>query len=230
MAADGVILLTGAASGIGRASAEALALKSRALALVDVNGAALQRVANVCRKTAPQTAYFPCDIADADAVKSACQQIHEQFGRVSVLVNCAGIGHFAPFLEITPEDWVRFYRVNVMGAVHVTRAVLPGMIAAREGTIINVGSRMAVDGFPATSAYAATKAALLAFSKALAAEVSDSGVKVCFLGPGGTKTNIATPKHEGYLEPSAVAEAIVYITENSGNTWVRDLFVLPLGF
>lgn len=229
MAADGVIIITGAASGIGRASAEALALKSRALVLVDVNAAALERVTDVFRKTAPQTVCFPCDIAEADAVKIVCQQIHQQFGRVSVLINCAGIGSFASFLEITPEEWTWFYRVNVMGAVHFTRAVLPGMIAAGEGTIINVGSRMAVDGFPATTAYAATKPAMLAFSKALAAEVSDSGVKVWFLGPGGTKTNIATPKYEHYLDPSAVANAIVYITENGGNIWVRDLFVLPLG-
>ena len=70
-----------------------------------------------------------------------------------------------------------------------------------------------------------------AFSKALAMEVKDRGIKVTFLAPGGTKTNIATPKHEGYLEPSAIADAIVYIVENKAkNVWVRDLVVLPLGF
>src|SRR5579875_150612 len=110
MASNGVIIITGAASGIGRASAEALALKSCSLALVDVD-AALQRVGDVCRKTAPQTMCFPCDVADTDAVKVACQQIHQQFGRVSVLVNCAGVGRFAPFLEITSEEWTQFYQV-----------------------------------------------------------------------------------------------------------------------
>jgi short-subunit dehydrogenase len=123
------------------------------------------------------------------------------------------------------------FNVNVMGAVHMTRAVLPDMLAAGEGLIINVSSRMALDPHPNTTAYAASKGAIHAFSKALAMEVKDRGVKVSFLAPGGTKTNIATPKHEGYLEPSAIADAIVYIVENKAkNVWVRDLVVLPLGF
>jgi short-subunit dehydrogenase len=118
-----------------------------------------------------------------------------------------------------------------MGAVHLTRAVLPDMLAAGEGLIINVGSRMAIDPHPTTTAYAASKGALHAFSKSLAMEVKDRGIKVTFLAPGGTKTNMATPKHEGYLESSAIADAIVYITENKAkNVWVRDLVVLPLGF
>jgi 3-oxoacyl-[acyl-carrier protein] reductase len=122
------------------------------------------------------------------------------------------------------------FQVNVMGAVHFTRAVLPDMLGARGGLIINVGSRMAVDPHPNTTAYAASKAALLAFSKSLALEVKQHGVKISLLAPGGAKTRIATPKHEGYLRPEDVAEAIVYITEQRGKTWVRDLVVLPLDF
>ena len=120
--------------------------------------------------------------------------------------------------------------VNVLGTVNFTRAVLADMIAARTGLIINVSSRMALDGLPNTTAYAASKAAVVGLSKSLAAEVSKHGIKVTLLMPGGTKTNIETPKHEGYMEPQAIAEAIVYITENRGAAWVRDLSVLPLGF
>jgi 3-oxoacyl-[acyl-carrier protein] reductase len=225
------IVLTGAASGIGRAAAEALAKKSRALALVDVQAETLNQTVEVCRAKSARCSGFVCDVTDGPGVTRVVQQIKSAFGGAAVLVNCAGIGRHAPFLEIEPAEWVRMFDVNVMGAVHFTRAVLADMIAAKDGLIINVSSRMAVDPHANTTAYAASKGAVHAFSKALAMEVKNHGVKVTVLSPGGTMTNIATPKHQGYLEPHAIANAIVYIVENSGgNQWVRDLVVLPLGF
>ena len=225
---DGPVILTGAASGIGRAAAEALARKSRALALVDVNREMLEQVLANCRKDSPRVAAFLCDVTDNSAITRTCQQIRQDLGAAAALVNCAGVGRFAPFLDIEPAQWVHMFQINVMGTVLFTRAVLPDMIAARSGAIINVGSRMAIDPHPHTTAYAASKGAILSFTKALAAEVSDHGIKVTFLAPGGTKTNIATPKHPGYLDPSAIADAIVYILETGNNVWVRDLVVLPL--
>jgi 3-oxoacyl-[acyl-carrier protein] reductase len=231
MPSERPILLTGAASGIGRASAQALAAKGHALALIDVNPDPLNEVAGRCQKSSAQTRGFTCDVTDEAAVRRTWQQIHSEFGGAGTLVNCAGIGRFAPFLEIEPAEWLHMFNVNVMGAVHMTRAVLPDMLAAGGGLIINVSSRMALDPHPNTSAFAASKGAIHAFSKALAMEVKDRGIKVSFLAPGGTKTNIATPKHDGYLEPSAIADAIAYIVENKAkNVWVRDLVVLPLGF
>jgi 3-oxoacyl-[acyl-carrier protein] reductase len=231
MAADRPIILTGAASGIGRAAAERLAAKSRVLALVDIHAEMLHQVVATCQKSAPRTRGFGCDVTDQSAVERTYEKIREELGGAAILINCAGIGRFAPFLQIEPAEWVRMFHVNVMGTVLFTRAVLPDMLAAGEGLIINVSSRMAIDPHPNTTAYAASKAAILGFSKALAMEVKDRGIKVTVLAPGGTKTNIATPKHEGYLEPSAIADAIVYITDNTAkNVWVRDLIVLPLGF
>jgi 3-oxoacyl-[acyl-carrier protein] reductase len=231
MPSERPIILTGAASGIGRAAAQALAAKSQTLALIDVNAQMLDEIVGICRKSSAKTRGFTCDVADQAAVTLIWQQIRAEFGSVATLINCAGIGRFAPFLEMEPAEWLRMFNVNVMGAVHLTRAVLPDMLVAGEGLIINVSSRMAIDPHPTTTAYAASKAALHAFSKSLAMEVKDRGIKVTFLAPGGTKTNIATPKHEGYLEPSAIADAIVYIIQNKAkNVWVRDLVVLPLGF
>ena len=227
---EGAIILTGASSGIGRAAAEALARKSRRLALVDINAEPLKQVANLCRNHSPLTASFTCDVTDGDAVEHTCRQIDERFGRVSVLVNSAGIGFYAPFLETPTEEWRRIFNVNVMGTVHCIRSVLPGMIAAGHGLIVNVGSRMAIDPCAGMTAYAASKTAVLGLTRALVAEVSSRGVKVTYLAPGGTKTNIATPKYDGYMEPSAIADAIVYVIENGGNAWVRNLEVLPLGF
>jgi 3-oxoacyl-[acyl-carrier protein] reductase len=231
MLSEKLILLTGAASGIGRAAARALAAKTYSLALVDVNAEMLQEIARICRASSPRTRGFICDVMDRAAVTRTWEQIRAELGGVATLINCAGIGRFAPFLEIEPEEWLRMFKVNVMGAVLFTRAVLPDMLVAGEGLIVNVSSRMAVDPHANTTSYAASKGALHAFSKALAMEVKGRGVKVTVLAPGGAKTNIATPKHEGYLEPAAIADAIVYIVENSvNNIWVRDLVVLPLGF
>lgn len=230
MAEEGVVIITGAASGIGRAAAQALAAKSRTLALVDVHATRLEEAVATCRKESARVSGFPCDISDEPGVARTYEQIRKQYGPPSVLVNCAGVGRFAPFLELDAAAWSKMLNVNVMGTVFFTRAVLGDMIDARTGLIVNVSSRMALDGQPNTTAYAASKAAVLGMTRALAAEVAKHGIKVTLLAPGGTKTNIETPKHEGYMEPEAIAAAIVYITENRGAAWVRDLSVLPLGF
>ena len=230
MADRDLIILTGAASGIGRASAEALGAKGHTLALVDVNPAMLSEVLKALDGAPGAVSGFTCDVADEAAVQRTYREIRNTFGTPATLVNCAGVGRFAPFLDLPSAEWSRMLNINVLGTVNFIRAVLADMIAARTGLIINVSSRMALDGLPNTTAYAASKAAVVGLSKSLAAEVSKHGIKVTLLLPGGTKTNIETPKHEGYLEPQAIAEAIVYITENRGAAWVRDLSVLPLGF
>jgi 3-oxoacyl-[acyl-carrier protein] reductase len=226
---DGVIILTGAASGIGRASAEALARRPRTLALVDFDAAPLAEAVEGCRKDSPRSAGFVCDVSDEAAVSRTCQQISKRLGDASVLVNCAGIGFHAPFLEIEPADWLKMFNVNLMGSVYFIREVLPGMIRARSGLIINVGSRRGLEPKAGTAAYSATKAGLLGLTKALVAEVSGHGVKVTYLAPGGTKTKLGTPKDPRFLEASVIADAIVYIVANGGNAWVRQLEIMPLG-
>src|SRR4029077_19927627 len=144
MSPEGPIVLTGAASGIGRAAAQALAVKAHALALVDVHPEMLKQVVGECQKSSARTRAFACDVTDQAAVTRTWQQIRSEFGGVATLINCAGIARFAPFLEIEPAEWLRMFEVNVMGAVLFTRAVLPDMLVAGEGLIINVSSRMAL--------------------------------------------------------------------------------------
>ena len=157
MPAEPPIILTGAASGIGRAAAEQLAAKSRVLALVDVHADGLHQVVATCQRHSPRTRGFGCDVANQSAVERIYGNIRDELGAAGILINCAGIGRFAPFLEIEPAEWERMFRVNVMGTLFFTRAVLPGMLAAGEGLIINVSSRMAIDPHPNTTAYAATQ-------------------------------------------------------------------------
>ena len=143
--------------------------------------------------------------------------------------DCAGVARYAGFLELEAVEWHRMYAVNVLGTVLFTREVLGGMIARQGGTIINLSSRRGIEPKSATTAYSASKAAVLALSRALAEEVSEHGIKVTYLAPGGTKTGLSTPKDERFLDPSAIAEAIVYVCETGDRVWVRDLAVLPLG-
>src|SRR5690242_2947727 len=117
MPSEKPILLTGAASGIGRAAAQTLAARAHSLALVDVNTQMLQEVVGICQKSSARTRGFICDVTDPAAVTRTCQQIRNEFGAVATLINCAGIGRFAPFLELEPAEWLRMFQVNLMGAV-----------------------------------------------------------------------------------------------------------------
>ena len=220
-------IITGAASGIGRATAEMMAKRGFRLALVDRSADGLKQTATVCDQD--DAVVFVCDVTDEAAVALAVEQIHAQFGAVDILVNCAGIARYAPFAELTTDDWRRMFEVNVMGTLFCSRAVLPEMIARGRGTIINVGSHRGIEPKVGTAAYSASKAAVLGMTRALAAEVGPLGIKVTYLAPGGTNTGLGTPPDSRFMQPSAIAEAIVFICESEKNAWVRDLVVLPLG-
>ena len=226
MAKELTAVITGAASGIGNATAHAMAARGFRLALVDVADKALADAAAACGKNA---AGFVCDVTDQAAVTASWDRIRDRFGAVDVLVNCAGIARYAPFAELDPGEWRRMFEVNVMGAVLLTRAALPDMLARRRGTIINVGSHRGIEPKVGTSAYSASKAALLGLTRALAAEVGPQGVKVTYLAPGGTNTGLATPKDSRFMQPPAIAQTILFICDLEDNAWVRDLVVLPLG-
>ena len=227
MAKQLTVAITGAASGIGRATAEAMATRGFHLALVDVSAEALEKATKACGKE--KSAGFVCDVTDETAVTITWKHIRERLGFVDVLVNCAGIARYAPFEELAPAEWRRMFEVNVMGPVLFTRAALPEMVAKRRGTIINVGSHRGIEPKIGTSAYSASKAALLGMTRAVAAEVGSQGVKVSYLAPGGTNTGLGTPPDSRFMRPSAIAQAILFICEAEDNAWVRDLVVLPLG-
>lgn len=220
-------IITGAASGIGRATAELMANRGFRLALVDRSADGLEQTAATCGKE--NSAIFVCDVTDDAAVTFTIENICKQFGAVDILVNCAGVARYAPFAELTTDDWRRMFDVNVMGTMLCTRTVLPRMLARKRGTIVNVGSHRGIEPKVGTAAYSASKAAVLGMTRALAAEVGPLGIKVTYLAPGGTNTGLGTPPDSRFMQPSAIAQAIVFICEAEQNAWVRDLVVLPLG-
>lgn len=222
-----VALISGAASGIGRAAATSLANRGYRLALVDISEGGLRSVS--AEIGGGECAIFVCDVTDEAGVTSACEAAISRFGAVDCLVACAGIGRYSGFLDLEPELWRRMFEVNVMGPVCFIRALLPHMVRRGEGAIILIGSRRGLEPSRGTAAYSASKAALHAVARSLADEYAGTGLAVTYVAPGGTRTNLDTPKDERFMEPETVGEAIAFVCDQRGRGWVRDLMILPAG-
>ena len=180
-----IALVTGAAVGIGRAVALELAEYGAKLILLDVNYEKLESVKKELEAYASDTLIYECDISNFDRVNEVVADAISHFGRIDVLVNNAAIWRYnASFLETPMEEWHRFFNINVMGTVHVTKAVLPEMIKQKYGRIINVASVAGVYGNKRMSQYSASKAAIITFTKSLAKEVIDDGILVNAVSPG----------------------------------------------
>lgn len=199
-------LITGAAVGIGRATAMTMAESGANLILCDTNYGALQKVKQELAAFDDRTLIFDCDITDEDRVKETVAEGIKRFGGVDILVNNAALWRsWKPFTQVPAEEWKRFLDVNVMGTVYVTKAVLPGMLERHYGRIINVASVAGVYGNANMVHYSATKGAIIAMTKALAKEVTGEGVLVNAVSPGSV-----SPSENGdirYSEKSELAFA-----------------------
>ena len=180
-----VALVTGAAVGIGRATAILLAQKGAKLVVVDVNEEKLTALKEELAAYTEEVLACVCDVSDEARVCSVVEEALAKFGRIDILVNNAALWRcWASFLETPSEDWKRFIDVNVMGVVYFTKAVLPSMLKNAWGRIINVASVAGVYGNANMVHYSATKGAIISMTKALAKEVADKGVLVNSVSPG----------------------------------------------
>jgi len=175
-----VIAITGGASGIGRALALAAAKAGARVVVLDIDASALATLA----KAQPQIVAKHLDVADRAAVVTAFTQIERDFGRLDGLVCAAAIQPRVPVVDMDAEQWRRVVRVNLDGVVWCYQAAVPGMIRRRRGSIIAFTSGLAAQGWPEASAYAATKAALIAFAKSAAKEVAPHRVRFNLIAPG----------------------------------------------
>jgi short-subunit dehydrogenase/pimeloyl-ACP methyl ester carboxylesterase len=186
-------LVTGAGAGIGRATAVELARHgARKVVIVDRDLAAADESADAVRAACAETAVYRVDVSDDSAMNDLAAQVLNEHGVVDILVNNAGIGMAGRFLETSPANWEDILGVNVRGVISGSRAFAAQMVERGEGgTIINVASAAAFIPSKSMVAYGTTKAAVLAFSESLRADLADEGISVTAVCPGFVNTNIA---------------------------------------
>jgi short-subunit dehydrogenase len=181
-------LVTGASSGIGRALALRLAREGARVALVARSRDRLEALASEIRAASGDALVLPCDVADRGQAEAACGRALAELGGVDLLVNNAGYGRHRRFLDWEVDDIERMMRVNYLGSVHFTKALLPGMVERGRGWLVFVASVAGRIASPDESAYAASKFAMLGLAQALSLEVEDAGVHVLSVCPGVIRT------------------------------------------
>jgi len=178
-------IVTGAGSGIGRGIATRLAEDGLAVAILDLDKAAADTVAGeITERGLAAIAVGGVDVSDRAQVDAAVERVRVESGPPLVLVNNAGVTGFKKFLDITDEKWDRMMQVNLNGPLYCTQAVVPDMIEAGWGRIVNISSSSAQSGQPYMVHYVTSKAGLIGFTKALALELAPQGITVNTIPPG----------------------------------------------
>jgi NAD(P)-dependent dehydrogenase (short-subunit alcohol dehydrogenase family) len=206
---DKVCLITGAGSGIGRASAVLYAQEGASIAVADIDPAAAAETVETIESAGGRARAYEVDVADEESTERLAADVVGDFGRIDVLFNNAGIAGVGVLHETSLELWERVMAVNVRGVFLVAKAVLPAMIAAGRGSIINMSSAIAEIGLANRAPYAASKGAVLSLTRQMQADYAPHGIRVNALLPG----TIHTPFVDRYLaesydDPAAGLEAI----------------------
>lgn len=215
----GVAVVTGAASGIGAALADVLAARGCALALADLEAAGLRDVAARARRAGVSVSEHRLDVADHEAVAAFPDAVLAGHGRVSVLVNNAGVALGGRFEQVSPEDFDWLISINFGGVVRMTRAFLPLLRREPVAQLVNLSSVFGIVAPPGQAAYAASKFAVRGFSEALRHELAGSPVGVTVVHPGGVRTAIAANARCTGLSNAE--------TEAQAKVWARFLRLDP---
>lgn len=190
-----VVLVTGAASGIGLACAKELAREGSILVLNDVNGEKLDEAAKECRKIGAETFAIQADLAKKPDVARLARQSVKQAGRVDVLFNNAGVMWLGPVKEMKIADWEWIVNINLWGPVRLTQALLPHFLERKSGHIVTTASMAGMVGVPGLAAYSLTKFAMVGYSDALRAELANEGIDVSVICPNIVETGITETGH-----------------------------------
>lgn len=185
-----VALITGAASGIGRATAVRLASEGASVMLTDVNLAGLEETVSMLPAGTAVLA-VEHDVTQLASCQQVVEQCISEFGRLDVLCNIAGISLCRHLADITPEEWQRIVNINLNGVFFMCQAAMPKLVESR-GNIVNMASTAGLEGLAYNAAYCATKAAVVMFSKSLALEFSGKGVRVNAVCPGAVETPLSS--------------------------------------
>lgn len=210
-----VAYITGAGSGIGRATALALAKEGVHVGLIARTKSKLEAAVKEATAYGVKASYAVADIANSEEINQAINDLESSLGSADILINNAGIGAHGNFLEMEPEAWKHTFEVNVFGTYHVTRAVLPQMIKKNQGDIIMISSSNGLKGTAGSTSYSASKFAIQGMSEALMQEVRRNNIRVFTLNPSLVATELAfgdqlAEKNEDkYMQPEDLAEYMV---------------------
>jgi 2-hydroxycyclohexanecarboxyl-CoA dehydrogenase len=205
---DQSVIVTGGASGIGKATAFLLAREGAQVFIGDIDESGGRATASEAAAERLSIKYLPLDLTDPSSIDVFAAAIHHRIERIDGLVNGAGWDHIQPFLENPPEMWDRVIAINLMGAVRLTRGLLPPMVTARAGKIVNISSDAGRVGSMGETVYAAAKGGLIAFTKSLARELARYQINVNCVCPGPTDTPLFQRQPERMRE--ALSRAIPF--------------------
>jgi NAD(P)-dependent dehydrogenase (short-subunit alcohol dehydrogenase family) len=230
-----VALVTGAASGIGRSTARRLAADGAVVGCLDRDSDGLGQVVAAIEAAGGSANALVVDVTDRAGVASGVAGLIERLGPISILVNNAGVPGAGRFLDLSYEDWRGVLDVHVDGAFHVTKAVLPGMVEAGWGRIVNIASEAVWLGNQSVQ-YVTAKAALLGFTRALGYQVAPAGVRVNAVAPGPVDTPMFRDNDEAaidaelqsvrigrVIEPDEIAATVAFLAGPGGDAYVGQV-------
>ncbi len=236
-----VALVTGASSGIGDATARALAEAGANVAIAARRKDRLEVLARELTKTGVQALAIPADLVHEEENRRIVVQTEEHFGRLDILVNNAGVMHLSPIDGANSDDWRRMLELNVLALMVSSQAVLPGMRRHGGGHIVNISSTAGRISNPNASGYSATKFGVGAFSEALRREVYKDGIRVSVIEPGVVETELRDHiPHAGtkqaidawaasmrQLQPEDIANAVLYCVSQPAHVNVNEILIRP---
>jgi len=230
---DQLAVVTGSASGIGRATAHALGAQGAHVIVADIDHEGGEKTVTALHEHGAKADYVPVDMTDPASIAAFADAVHARDRTVDVLVNGAGWGRTAPFWEGTPEFWQKLIALNLVGPMTLAKALLPRMIERKQGRIVNIASDAGRVGSLGETVYSAAKGGLIAFTKSLARETARHGINVNCVCPGPTETPLLAAVPEGHLEafkkaiplrrfgkPAEIADAVAFLA-GPHSTYIR---------
>ncbi|MBC2904190.1 SDR family NAD(P)-dependent oxidoreductase [Streptomyces cupreus] len=206
------VIVTGAGSGIGRATALAFAAQGDRVVVADLNAEGAQAVVKEIEEAGGTAVAVTGDLSEQSAVDAVVTTAVERFGGVDVLVNNAGImDRMSAVADVSDAEWERVIRVNLTAPFQLTRAVLPHMLAAGRGAIVNTASEAGLRGSAAGAAYTASKHGMVGLTKNLAVMYRGQGIRANAIAPGGTRTGIVIDAEQGAHGPTALGPHFVNV-------------------
>ncbi|MGT2424791.1 SDR family NAD(P)-dependent oxidoreductase [Amnibacterium kyonggiense] len=236
-----VALVTGASSGIGAATARALAAAGAAVAIGARRADRLQELAEQIEQAGGRVLRLDLDVTDERSAVSAVQRTVDELGRIDVVVNAAGLMLLGPIVDGSTEDWRRMMTTNVLGLMYVTHAAIPHLVEQGSGDVINISSVAGRTAKPGSGVYNASKWAVNAFSESLRQEVTAKGVRITLIEPGAVDTELndritdeeaKAASKKSYdsmrtLHAEDVAAAIVYTVTQPDHVAVNEILIRP---